>query len=36
VVDRVPIAKDSLNAPALIANLALVYAWTGERDRALD
>jgi tetratricopeptide (TPR) repeat protein len=36
VVDRVPIAKDSLNAPAWIANLALVYAWTGERDRALE
>jgi len=36
VVDRVPIAKDSLNGPAWIANLALVYAWTGERDRALE
>jgi TolB-like protein/predicted Ser/Thr protein kinase len=36
VVDRVLIAKDSLNGPAWIANLALVYAWTGERDRALE
>jgi tetratricopeptide (TPR) repeat protein len=36
VVDRAPIAKDSLNGPAWIANLALVYAWTGERDRALE
>jgi hypothetical protein len=36
VVDRVPIAKDSLNGPAWIGNLALVYAWTGERDRALE
>jgi serine/threonine-protein kinase len=36
VVDRVPIAKDSLNGPAWIANLALVYAWTGESDRALE
>jgi tetratricopeptide (TPR) repeat protein len=35
-VELVPIAKDSLNGPALIANLALVYAWTGERDRALE
>ena len=35
-VDRAPIAKDSLNGPAWIANLALVYAWTGERDRALE
>jgi TolB-like protein len=35
-VELQPIAKDSLNAPALIANLALVYAWTGERDQALE
>ena len=31
-----PIAKDSLNGPVLVANLALVYAWTGERDLALE
>jgi TolB-like protein/thioredoxin-like negative regulator of GroEL len=36
VVDLMPIAKDSLNGPAAVANFALVYAWTGERDRALD
>ena len=30
------IAKDSLNGPRWVANLALVYAWTGERDRALE
>ena len=36
VVDLMPIAKDSLNGPAWVANLALVYAWTGERDRALE
>ena len=35
-VDLQPIAKDSLNGPALAANLALVYAWTGEHDRALE
>ena len=35
-VELVTIAKDSLNAPALVANLALVYAWTGEHDRALE
>src|SRR5437867_5937671 len=35
-VDLLPIAKDSLNGPTLVANLALVYAWTGERDRALE
>ena len=35
-VELVPIAKDSLNGPASVADLALVYAWTGERDRALE
>ncbi len=35
-VDLMPIAKDSLNGPAWVASLALVYAWTGERDPALE
>ena len=35
-VDLKPIAKDSYWGPALVTNLALVYAWTGERDRALE
>jgi serine/threonine-protein kinase len=35
-VDLLPTAKDSLNGPLHVANLALVYAWTGERDRALE
>jgi tetratricopeptide (TPR) repeat protein len=35
-VDLMPIANDSQWGPASIANLALVYAWTGERDRALE
>jgi serine/threonine-protein kinase len=35
-VELMPIAKESVAGPALIANLALVYSWTGERDRALD
>jgi serine/threonine protein kinase len=35
-VDLMPIAKDSLAGPFLVTNLALVYAWTGERDRALE
>jgi tetratricopeptide (TPR) repeat protein len=35
-VELMPIVKDSLNGPALVANLALVYAWTGEHDRALE
>jgi eukaryotic-like serine/threonine-protein kinase len=35
-VDLKPIAKDSLHGPRLVTSLALVYAWTGERDRALE
>jgi len=35
-VDLKPIAKDSQWGPGFVANLALVYAWTGERDRALE
>src|SRR5437762_917975 len=35
-VQLMPIAKDSLNGPTLVANLALVYAWTGEPARALE
>jgi eukaryotic-like serine/threonine-protein kinase len=35
-VDLMPIAKDSYWGPGLVTNLALVYAWTGERDRALE
>jgi eukaryotic-like serine/threonine-protein kinase len=35
-VDLKPIAKDSLQGPQIATGLALVYAWTGERDRALE
>jgi serine/threonine protein kinase/Tfp pilus assembly protein PilF len=35
-VDLMPIAKDSYWGPAWVTGLALVYAWTGERDRALE
>jgi serine/threonine protein kinase len=35
-VDLMPIAKDSYWGPTTVADLALVYAWTGERDRALE
>jgi TolB-like protein len=34
--DLMPIAKDSVTGTSLVTNLALVYAWTGERDRALE
>jgi TolB-like protein/cytochrome c-type biogenesis protein CcmH/NrfG len=35
-VELQPITRDSLNGPNWVTNLALVYAWTGERDRALE
>ncbi|PYL18463.1 MAG: hypothetical protein DMF41_12210 [Verrucomicrobia bacterium] len=35
-VELQPITKDSLNGPEWVANLALVYAWTGERDGAFE
>jgi tetratricopeptide (TPR) repeat protein len=35
-VELLPINKDSVNGPTCVANLALVYAWTDERDRALE
>jgi tetratricopeptide (TPR) repeat protein len=35
-VDLMPIAKDSQWGPTFVTDLALVYAWTGERDRALE
>jgi len=31
-----PIAKDSLDGPALVSNLAWIYAWSGERDLAIE
>ncbi len=34
-VDLKPIAKDPLERTDSVVNLALVYAWTGERERAL-
>ena len=35
-VELMPIASDSIVGPACVTNLALVYAWTGEHDRALE
>ena len=35
-VDLVPIATNSVSGPVYVDNLAWVYAWTGERDRALE
>jgi len=35
-VDLLPIAKDSYWGPQFVTTLALVYAWTGEHERALE
>jgi serine/threonine protein kinase/tetratricopeptide (TPR) repeat protein len=35
-VDLMPIAKDSALGPWLVRHLAMVYAWTGERDLAIE
>ncbi|HZR04801.1 MAG TPA: FlgO family outer membrane protein [Candidatus Udaeobacter sp.] len=35
-VELMPIAKDSIAGPGSVTDLALVYAWTGERNRALE
>jgi serine/threonine-protein kinase len=35
-VEMVPIARDALFGVGLMVNLALVYAWTGERDMAIE
>jgi serine/threonine-protein kinase len=35
-VELMPITKDLTDGPALVANLAWIYAWTGERDLAIE
>jgi tetratricopeptide (TPR) repeat protein len=35
-VELMPSAKSSLYCPRAVTSLAMVYAWTGERDRALE
>jgi tetratricopeptide (TPR) repeat protein len=35
-VDLMPMAKDSVTGPWLVRNLAMVYAWTDERDLAIE
>ena len=36
VVDLHPLSADALNGPDWVQSQALVYAWCGERDRALE
>jgi serine/threonine-protein kinase len=35
-VELLPISKDTLDGPPLVSNLAWIYAWTGERDLAIE
>ena len=35
-VELVPLAKDSTDGPRAVFILALIYAWTGERDLAIE
>lgn len=35
-VELLPVAKDAIIGPRLVHYLALIYAWTGEKDRALE
>jgi hypothetical protein len=35
-VEMVPISKDALDGPALLINLAVVHAWIGEPDQAIE
>src|ERR1700730_18583221 len=35
-VELLPVTKDSIIGPLLVQNLALIYAWTGEKDLALE
>ncbi len=34
--ELLPVSKDALEGADLVANLSLIYAWTGEKDRALE
>ena len=34
--ELLPISKDSIDGAAFAVNLALIYVWTGEQDRAID
>ena len=34
--ELLPVSKDAWDGPSMVANLALIYTWVGERDLALD
>ena len=35
-VELLPVSKNSLEGPMLIQYLAVIYAWTGDKDRAIE
>ena len=35
-VELLPMTKDAIIGPLLVRNLALIYAWTGEKDLAFE
>jgi tetratricopeptide (TPR) repeat protein len=35
-VELTPVAKDSMLGPMVLSNMALTYAWIGERDLAIE
>jgi len=35
-VELLPVTKDAITGPLLVQNLALIYAWTGEKDLAFE
>ena len=35
-VELIPVSKDAIRGPLLIQYLAVIYAWTGEKDLALE
>jgi TolB-like protein/class 3 adenylate cyclase len=34
--ELLPVSKDAMDGPSYIINLAMIYAWTGEKDLALE
>ncbi|MEP6686060.1 MAG: FlgO family outer membrane protein [Verrucomicrobiota bacterium] len=34
--ELLPVSKDAISGPLLIENLAVIYAWTGEKEQALS
>ena len=34
--ELLPVSKDAVDGPSYMVNLAMIYAWTGEKDLALD